>query len=210
MESLIGTVPDSWAEARLRDVCDILAGPSGAKLALEPRTSSNIPVITPKDLRNNMIAEDGTTAVTLGLANELSRYRVSSGDIVCSRTGDLGRQALASTREEGWLIGTGCLRLRVHHQISAPFLTYYLGHPIVRDWIIRNATGSAIPTLNTNTLGSLPVVLPSAAVQSVVGEVLGALDDKIAIHGQIVRTTTELRDALLPLLLTGSIKIESI
>ncbi|MGH3908361.1 MAG: restriction endonuclease subunit S [Pseudonocardiaceae bacterium] len=210
MDSLIGTVPDSWAQARLGAVCDILAGPSGARLALEPRTSSNIPVIASKDLRNNKIAEDGGTAVTPELADELSRYRLSSGDVVCSRTGDLGRQALASEGQEGWLVGTGCLRLRVRRPISAPYLTYYLGHPAVRDWITRNATGSAIPSLNTKTLGSMPVVLPPVAVQSVTAEVLGALDEKIAVHDQISRTTAELRDALLPILLTGSVEAASV
>lgn len=145
-----------------------------------------------------------STAVTSGLADELSRYRLSSGDIVCSRTGDLGRQALACEGQEGGLVGTGCLRLRVRPPISAPYLTYYLGHPAVRDWITRNATGSAIPSLNTRTIGSMPVVLPPVAVQSIVAEALGALDEKIAVHNQISRTTAELRDALLPLLLTGS------
>ncbi|MFZ0121072.1 MAG: restriction endonuclease subunit S [Pseudonocardiaceae bacterium] len=206
MESLIGVVPDGWAEARLGDICEILAGPSGARLTLEPRTPSNIPVITPRDLRNNRIAEDGMAAVTPGLADELSRYRLSSGDVVCSRTGDLGRQGLASERQEGWLVGTGCLRLRVRRQISAHYLTYYFGHPTVRDWITRNATGSAIPSLNTKTLGSMPVVFPPMAMQSLVTEVLGALDEKVAVHDQISRTTAKLRDALLPLLLGDSVK----
>ena len=203
MDSLIGTVPDSWAQARLGDVCDILAGPSGARLALESRTSSNIPVVTPGDLRNNKIAENGGSAVAPRLADELSRYRLSSGDVVCSRTGDLGRQALAGKGQEGWLVGTGCLRLQVRDPISAPYLTYYLGHPAVRDWVNRNATGSAILSLNTKTLGLLPVVLPPLAVQSVAVEVLGALDEKIAVYDEISRTTAALRDSLLPLLLVG-------
>lgn len=205
MDSLIGTVPDSWAHARLGDVCDILAGPSGARLALEPRTSSNIPVVAPRDLRNNKIAEDGSTAVAPRFADELSRYRLSSGDVVCSRTGDLGRQALAGQEQEGWLVGTGCLRLRVRGPISAAYLTYYLGHPAVRDWVNRNATGTAILSLNTKTLGLMPIVLPPLAVQSVAAEVLCALDEKIAVYDEISRTTAALRDSLLPLLLAGPV-----
>lgn len=205
MDSLIGTVPDSWTQVKLGDICDILAGPSGARLTLEPRTSSNIPVVVPRDLRDNKIEENGRTAVAPRLADELSRYQLSSGDVVCSRTGDLGRQALASKGQQGWLVGTGCLRLRVRGQISASYLTYYLGHSAVRDWVIRNATGSAIPSLNTKTLGSMPVVLPPVAVQSVAVEVLGALTEKIAVHDQISRTTAALRDSSLPLLLAASV-----
>ena len=204
MDSLIGVVPDSWTEVRLGRVCEILVGPSGARLHLEPRTSSNIPVVAPKDLRNNRIADDGNLAVPAGAARELARYRLAAGDVVCSRTGDLGRQALAGNRQHGWLIGSACLRLRVSGPISSPYLVYYLAHPAVRDWITRNATGSAIPSLNTKTLSSMPILLPPSAVQSVVTDVLGALDEKIDIHEQIGRTTAALRDSLLPLLLTGS------
>jgi hypothetical protein len=98
MDSLIGNVPDNWTQARLAEVCDILAGPSGARLSLETRTLSNVPVVAPKDLRNNRIAEDGGAAVSFELANELSRYRLVPGDVVCARTGELGRQALAGNR----------------------------------------------------------------------------------------------------------------
>jgi hypothetical protein len=50
-------------------------------------------------------------------------------------------------------------------------------------------------------LGSLPVVVPPEAVQASFAETLSSLDDKIAVHEQISRTTAALRAALLPQLL---------
>jgi hypothetical protein len=90
------------------------------------------------------------------------------------------------------------------------YLTDCLGHPAVRDWIACNATGSAIPSLNTKTLGSIPVVIQPVAVQPDAAERLGALEEKIAVHDQISRTKAELRDALLPLLPAGSVKTMSV
>jgi restriction endonuclease S subunit len=205
MDSLIGNVPENWTQARLAEVCDILAGPSGARIRLETRTSSNVPVVTPKDLRNNRIGGDGGTAVSVELANELARYRLVPGDVVCARTGELGRQALAGEGQEGWLFGTACLRLRVRDRVRSDFLIYYLAHPAVRGWIRRNDTGSAIPSLSTKALGLMPMVIPPASVQSAVAEVLSALDEKVAVHFQISRTTAALRDAVLPHLLDGSL-----
>ena len=75
MDTLIGTVPEGWREATLGKVCEILAGPSGARLELEPRTSSNVPVVTPRDLRDNKIADDGNAAVSLEVASKLARYQ---------------------------------------------------------------------------------------------------------------------------------------
>jgi len=209
MDSLIGTLPDSWTQATLGEVCDILTGPSGARLQLEARTSSNVPMIVPKDLQNNRIAVDGSAAVSPEVAEKLRRFTVTVGDIVCTRTGELGRLALVCEGQSGWLVGSACLRLRGRGMISTAYLIHYLSHPAVRDWISRNATGSAIPSLNTKTLGSMPIVVPPATVQSVVAEVLGALDEKIAVHDRISRTTEMLRDSLLPLLLTGSTETET-
>jgi restriction endonuclease S subunit len=208
MDTLMGKVPDDWAPVRLAQVCEVLAGPSGASLNQAARRSPDVPVVMPRDFRNNQIVEDNLTAITLEAAEGLSRYRLIPGDVVCARNGELGRQALVGRRQEGWLFGTACLRLRVGTSISPRYLIYYLGHPAVSDWIMRNATGSAIRTLSSKTLGSMPVVLPPSAVQSAIGEVLGALDEKVAVHDQISRTAAALRDSLIPLLMVGSSRID--
>jgi restriction endonuclease S subunit len=205
MHSLIGVVPDDWRQARLADVCDdILAGPSGKRMRSESRTPGSIPVITPQSLRNNRIAEDSQSAVSSAQVMSLSRYQVRPMDVVVVRTGALGRQGLVSNDQDGWLLGTGCLRLRPSPALDPCYLVYYLGHPSVRDWIIRNGAGSAIPTITTETLGSLTLALPPRPVQASIAETLSAFDEKITVHEQIAATTAALRDAIVPLLFTGN------
>jgi restriction endonuclease S subunit len=87
--------------------------------------------------------------------------------------------------------------------VDAQYLVYYLGHPAVRDWIVRNAGGAVIPTLSTKMLGSLPVAVPPMTAQTMASDILGALDAKVIIHEQISRTAAALRDALLLRLLSG-------
>jgi restriction endonuclease S subunit len=205
MDSLIGSVPGDWRQTSLGEVCEVLAGPSGARLRLETRTSSTVPVIRPRDLRNNRIT-GAAAGVAADLAQTLMRFAIARGDIVCSRTVDLGRQALVLSEQDGWLIGSGCLRLRVRATLDATYFVYYLGHPAVRDWIARASTGSVIPSVSTTTLNSMPVVIPPAAVQSAIADVLGALDDKIAVHDQISTTAATLRDSVLPLLFAESMR----
>lgn len=207
METLIRDVPDDWTKTLLGEVCNIHAGPSGSSLRHGVGAPSGVPMVMPKDIKGNWLVADGLTMVAPATASKLTRYRLKAGDIVCARTGELPRHALIEGQHEGWLFGTGCLRLRPHTTISPPYLNYYLGHPAVRGWIQRNATGSAIPSLSTMTLKTLPVVLPPAAMQSAIAAVLQALDTKIAIHDQISRTTATLRNSLLPLLISGSIPL---
>jgi hypothetical protein len=69
--------------------------------------------VTPKDLSNNRIADDCAMGTSYDAARKLSRYRLEPGDIVCTRRGDLGRQGLVGAHQDGWLVGSSCLRLRV-------------------------------------------------------------------------------------------------
>jgi restriction endonuclease S subunit len=203
VESLIGAVPDTWRQARLSEVCNILAGSSTARFKEGAHKLPGIPIVTPRDLRFNRIIHESAAFVSASKAEEMKRYRLKAGDVVCSRTGDLDRRGLTTEEQEGWLLGTACLRLRVSGELNSSYLTYYLGHPKVRDWIIRNAAGSAIPSINTGTFSSMPLVIPPKTIQIGASQALSVLDEKSMIHDQISKASSELRDALLPLVLTG-------
>jgi restriction endonuclease S subunit len=203
MEELIDDAPGDWRHVPLGEVCDILTGPGGARLPEAKTISAPTPIIAPKDIRNNRLAPETVATVSADAARELARYRLSPDDVVVVRTGELGRQALIGTQHAGWLFGTACLRLRPKAEVNGRYLLYYLGHPRVRDWIKRNASGSTVPSLNVATVQALPLLLPPAPEQRAIGEILAALDRKVELHERIARTTSELRDSLLHPLLAG-------
>ena len=158
--------------------------------------------VAPKHLQHRRIAGSSRALVTAQAAARLNRYRLVAGDLISVRTGDLGKQALATPDSEGWITGTACFRLRPTPTVDPRYLQHYLGHPVVRDWISRHASTATVPTLTLSILRTLPVVIPPLAAQATIGNVMGAMDDKAAIHREIVDATEQLRDALLPLLLT--------
>jgi len=205
MDSLIGPLPDGWTAGTLGEICDILAGPSTKQVSSTRSELADVPVVLPRNLRNNRIIQDIDRFVSHAEAARLSRYRLVPADIVCVRTGQLGRQALVTPDQAGWLPGSGCLRLRVRPMINARYLVHYLDHPAVHEWIDRNARSSVIPTLTTKTLSALPVVIPEPDRQAEIADVLGALDDKIAVHEEISSTTSTLRAAVLLRLLTDGV-----
>src|SRR5919109_405836 len=71
------------------------------------------------------VIEDGIARITLEDAQRLSRYLVRQGDIVYSRRGDVERRALIRAREDGWLCGTGCLRVRFGNKGVNPVYASY-------------------------------------------------------------------------------------
>jgi len=72
-------------------------------------------------------------------------------------------------------------------------MSYYLGHPDVRAWIVQHAIGATMPNLNTGILSAVPVAIPPLSEQAAIVALLGALDDKIAVN---VRTAGKSRDLM--------------
>jgi len=193
-EELIGPAPDGWEYTTLGLACergggDIQTGPFGSQLHAADYVPIGIPSIMPQNIGDNRIVEDGIARVTPEDAKRLSRYLVRTGDIVYSRRGDVERRALVRDHEDGWLCGTGCLRVRFGDQgPDSRFATYYLGHPAVREWIVRHAHGATMPNLNTSILGACPFVVPPPDEQRAIANILGTLDDKIERHRRMNET----------------------
>ncbi|WCN07383.1 restriction endonuclease subunit S [Streptomyces sp. M92] len=189
---LLADSPSEWRRTTLAAACSdgggIQTGPFGSQLHASDYVEKGIPSVMPQDLGENVIREDAIAHITPADAQRLSKYLLRNGDIVYSRRGDVTRRALVRLAQEGWLCGTGCLRVRPGAGVNSLFLSYYLGHPEVRDWITRHAVGATMPNLNTQILGAVPVVLPEPREQQAIAALLGALDDKIAVNERISAT----------------------
>jgi type I restriction enzyme, S subunit len=196
-ETLIGPVRDEWSTTTLGELCasgggDIQTGPFGSQLHASDYVPVGIPSVMPQNIGDNVIIEDGIARIMQEDADRLSRYLLKTGDIIYSRRGDVERRAWIRTEQSGWLCGTGCLRVRLGESADSRFMSYYLGHPDVRAWIVQHAIGATMPNLNTGILSSVPVVIPQRPEQVAIAALLGALDDKIAVNDRIAGTYEEL------------------
>ncbi|MEU6758398.1 restriction endonuclease subunit S [Streptomyces sp. NPDC046685] len=204
---------DGWRRTTLGQLCAegggaIQTGPFGSQLHASDYVESGIPSVMPQNIGDNIISEDRIARITSSDAERLSKYLLAEGDIVYSRRGDVKRRALVREHEAGWLCGTGCLRVRVGTSTSSMFVSYYLGEPAIQDWIAQHAVGATMPNLNTSILGEVPVVLPPAEAVNRVHERLAALDASAAHMTHENRTLAELRDTLLPELVTGKLRVK--
>ena len=200
-EELFNSLPSEWESITLGEACarnggNVQTGPFGSQLHASDYVTDGIPSIMPKNIGENRVIEDEIARITKDDAERLSRYRVRKGDIVYSRRGDVEIRALIRDHEDGWLCGTGCLRVRFGPTgIDPVYASFYLGHPAVREWIVRHAHGATMPNLNTSILSGLPFVVPPPEEQQAIAGVLGALDDKIELNRRMNETLEALAQA---------------
>ena len=199
---VIGEVPTHWEITTLGEVCrrgggNIQTGPFGSQLHASDYVPVGVPSIMPTNIGENRIVEDGIVRITEHDANRLGQHRLRTGDIVYSRRGDVEKRALIREREEGWLCGTGCLKVRLGTGVVDPlFASLFLGHPSIREWIVRHAVGATMPNLNTSIMSAVPFALPPLAEQKAIAAVLGVLDDKIELNRRMNATLEAMARAL--------------
>jgi type I restriction enzyme S subunit len=174
-----------FATRTLGEICDevdgvIQTGPFGSQLHQSDYRDEGTPVVMPKDLAGDRVSVESIARIGDEDVERLARHKLETGDIVYARRGDIGRRALITGREAGWMCVTGCMRISLGDTILNPrFLFYYLGQPDIVTWIYNQAVGATMPNLNTSIVRSVPVKYPPLPSQHKIAAVLSAYDDLI-------------------------------
>ncbi len=199
----LGEVPAHWEAKRVRDITELLqTGPFGSQLHSSEYSHDGIPVINPSHLRDGHVYPDWDCTVDKETHLRLIRHELHKGDIVFARRGEMGRCALITEKEAGWLCGTGSLLMRPRVSLSAPsFLSKVLATGGVRDWLLLESVGSTMDNLNTNILSRIPLPIPPLPEQYTIATYLdretARINALIAKKERLIELLQEKRAALI-------------
>lgn len=182
-----------WEIAKLGDISkNIQTGPFGSQLHQSDYSECGIPVVMPKDLVGGKISEESIARVDKTHVERLCRHKIEVGDILYSRRGDVGRCAYVTKKEEGWLCGTGCLRVTIDSEkADSRFVFFQLQHPDTVGWVEKHAVGATMLNLNTTILSSVPIRLPALEIQKRIADILSAYDDLIENNQKQIKLLEE-------------------
>ena len=182
-----------WEIAKLGDISkNIQTGPFGSQLHQSDYSECGIPVVMPKDLVGGKISGESIARVDKTHVERLCRHKIEVGDILYSRRGDVGRCAHVTKKEEGWLCGTGCLRVTIDSEkADSRFVFFQLQHPDTVGWVEKHAVGATMLNLNTTILSSVPIRLPALEIQKRIADILSAYDDLIENNQKQIKLLEE-------------------
>ncbi|MFD6161288.1 N-6 DNA methylase [Nocardia sp. NPDC060256] len=179
----------------LSTLCDIQAGPSNDIIKKLDFVQDGVPIVDPAQLEDRRITGEPTRRVTPEAADRLGKYQLKGDDLLCVRTGTLGPCALADHSNEGMIVGTGLLRLRVLDRsvLDPGFLVAFLSLPSTKAWIENRAAGTTIPSISSTNMGKLFVPMPPLDEQQRIGAELAVADAGIAALRKQVKIANEKR-----------------
>ena len=172
---------------KLGHIAKIQTGPFGSQLHQSDYKPTGIPCIMPCNIGSNLnIICDNIAYISEEDLNRLAKHKTQEGDIVYSRRGDIEKCAYISSRESGWLCGTGCLKVSIDSTIALPkYVAYLLSTPESKAWLVGNAVGTTMLNLNTTVLSDFPICLPDLDTQQKVVEIIDSIADKIELNKRI-------------------------
>jgi type I restriction enzyme, S subunit len=158
----------------------VKTGPFGTVLKADEYSTSGVPLISVREIvRGGFHVDSKTPRVGEATVRRLPEYVLQRNDIVFARKGSVERCAIVGEREVGWFLGSDGIRLRPPAAVDAQFLAYSFQSRSAADWLLQQATGSTMASLNQGILLRFPLSLPPLSTQRDISSVLGALDGRI-------------------------------
>ena len=172
-------LPSGWSIARFSDVLiQLQTGPFGSSLHKSDYEVGGTPVINPASIQDGKIVPTERMAVGDNTLERLSRFKLQAGDIVMGRRGEMGRCAVVSEHQDGWLCGTGSLIFRLPEDICPKYLAMLIGSPYVREYLARFAVGATMRNLNQAILSRMSIAVPPIAEQQ---RIVAKVDELIVL-----------------------------
>lgn len=208
-------VPEGWEVKPLYQVCsEIMTGPFGTVLGNDDYIEGGIPIINPSHIFSGKFSPDSSVSVSPRKANELSNWRLNENDVICARRGEIGRAALVSKSEQGWICGTGSIVVRANEKfILGCYVEILIGSDFSKSWLQLEAVGSTMLNLSEKIIGKLPVVVPPLADQNKINIYIKKFE---MIHNysfqnakNMIALLKERRAALISAAVTGKIDVRA-
>lgn len=154
-----------WEVKKIGDLAIVKTGPFGSMLHKEDYITDGIPLVNPVHMKDFKIVPDKEFTISKEKACDLENYMLQNNDVVFARRGDIGRCAIVSKTEHGYLCGTGSLFVRFTEDIESVFIMYIVRSESFSKHLVSKAKGATMLNINSNTIADLEILLPPLPLQ---------------------------------------------
>ena len=151
-----------------------------------------------KNLKDGTIPAFGSG----GLMRYVDTAIYSDESVLIPRKGSLNN--VMYTDEPFWTVDT-----MFYTEMKKPNVAKYLYHFLNRQNLASMNVGSAVPSMTTQVLNNMPMLIPSESVFTQFESSVSESYNKIKSNTNQIKTLTQLRDTLLPKLMSGEVRVKN-
>ena len=138
------------------------------------------------------------------------KYRLQEGDILVARTGATTGANIYIVDPPDAVFASYLVRIQFHDLSMARLVEEFMASPAYDNYVVGCIGGSAQPNASAQLLSAVEFVFPPLEIAKRFYEKVFVFDKKRAANDQQSRTLSQIRETLLPKLLSGEIRVDDI
>lgn len=200
----IDALPEGWDAAHFRDLTDYALGRTPPRNDASYWKDGTYPWVSISDMEPFGVVTDTAEQVTEKAFEQVFRGQlVPEGSLLMSfklTIGRIARLGIPALHNEAIISF-----VPVREKVDDRYLAYYLSQINYSDYQDKAIKGH---TLNKGKIDALEIALPPLPEQQRIAQVLSTVQEAIAQQERLIRTTTELKQALMQKLFTEGLRGE--
>ena len=204
IDSELGKIPKGWRVGKIKDLIDILSGFSF--LSSEFSQDGKYKLVTIKNVQDRYFDPTTTTDTLKEIPEKMPAHcKLESGDILLSLTGNVGRICLVNG--EGYLLNQRVAKLKAKDSTDYAFTYLLFLQDSIFSLLQSTASGTAQQNLSPIQTKEIEIIIADRRTLDQFGGVANKLVQKINDNLSQIQILSKLRDALLPKLMKGEVRV---
>lgn len=203
-DSELGEIPQGWKLTTVGNLCDVVGGTTPSTKEVAFWEGGTHAWATPKDLSElsvPVVLDTERRITDAGLA-QIGSGLLPIGTVLLSSRAPIGYLAIT---EIPVAINQGFIAMLATGRTSNIFLLQWAR--FANDLIVSRANGSTFLEISKGNFRQIALVAPTPAVMSKFDDLVRPLHNRIVVSVRESRTLAALRDALLPKLISGELRV---
>lgn len=206
-DSELGKVPEGWEVSTIGDEVEVMGGGTPSTKNPEFWDGGEIHWTTPKDLSNlsdKVLLTTDRKITDTGL-KEISSRLLPINTVLMSSRAPVGYLALAKVPVA---VNQGYIAMLCDKRLSPEFVIQWCNS--MMDEIKQRSSGTTFAEISKKNFKGIPLIVPIEGIQQSYSELASGFYDKITETAKEIKTLSDIRDYLLPKLLSGELSVDAI
>lgn len=166
-----------------------------------------IPALSAKTIKNGKIVRrDAMNFGSTELYNLWMKDELEKGDILLTSEAPLGEMYYIND-DTKFILSQRLFALRVNEKISSEYLYEYLFSSYGQHQLNARASGSTVEGIRQSELRKIEVIIPEDKIMKKASLLFRSTIEKKAINSKQIQSLAEIRDTLLPKLMSGQLRV---
>jgi type I restriction enzyme S subunit len=211
-DSELGEIPKDWKVESIESLSSKIAmGPFGSDMKTSTYVEEGVPIISGKQMSGYLLKDEDNNFISPSHAQKLKNSLVQRGDTVITQTGTVGQVSLIpqNSKYSQYIVSSRQHFCRPLEDNLQEYLFCFLTSGKGQHELLKNVVTTGVPSISrpVTNLKSIQLVRPKRGVLDNFSQIVKPILTNISLNISINRDLYNLRDTILPKLISGELKI---